>query len=92
MKDSKLVRSLTVIFGYGVSICALIGLISAFAFLLCFIIGGDFAVNICDKIKILLAWLYRLGSFSAVTGIVKMYLCGQKEFMLEKPDGKMKRR
>lgn len=92
MKDSKLVLVLTAIFSYGVTVCSLIALFCAFAFLLCFLIGGDAAVRMCEIIQGMLAWLYRLGSFSAVAGMIKMYLCGQKEFILEKPDEKMERR
>ena len=82
---SKTSEIISWIVGYGLMIALFIGGLSFFAYLLAIIVGGEFAVNICNFIyKDFYPWLVRSTSVMIILGLIKMYLNGESSLTANK--------
>lgn len=82
---SKTSKIISWIVGYGLMIALFIGGLSFFAYLLAIIVGGEFAVNICNFIyKDFYPWLVRSTSVMIILGLIKMYLNGESSLTANK--------
>lgn len=87
MRES-LIKIFTAATSVIISVCILYALLLLMLFIAAFIIGGDSAESLCVLMDdVLFPALYICGSVAAFTGIIKMYLAGEKELTLEQADG-----
>lgn len=83
---ARVISALCTVVSAGVALCLLVGLLVLAAFLAAFFLGGEAAAAICAVLsRYVLPNLYLLGTILSIIGIVKMYLCGEKRFMLDRP-------
>ena len=80
MKE-KIVKVMTVIFGYGIMITLFAGGLSFFGYLAALIIGGETADAICTFLyKQYFPVVFIVSGAMILLGLVKMYLCREKAF------------
>lgn len=83
----KVIHVLTKLFCIGTVICLATGLLAFALYIVAFIIGGSSAAALCAFVfNKLLPVLYRVSAVFALIGLVKMYLIGEKTFVLTKPE------
>jgi len=76
---------LKILFGCTIVFCLSLGVVIVLCFVLALIAGGKFAVSLCGFLR---AWLipalYLIGSSAIIEGLLKMYIAGEKAFVMEK--------
>lgn len=84
----NLVKIFTAATSVIISVCILYALLLLMLFIAAFIIGGNSAESFCALMgDVFFPVLYICGSVAAFTGIIKMYLAGEKELTLEQAEG-----
>ena len=84
MKE-KLINVLKTIFAVTIILCLAVGFLVACGFLVAMIVGGEFAANLCTAMsKYLIPTLYVVGASTTFVGLAKMYIAGEKAFVMEK--------
>lgn len=74
----KIADFLSVIFGYGITVCLFAGGLTFFGYLAAVIIGGDVATSICLFIKdSILPVIIYISTIMVLLGLVIMYLRGK---------------
>lgn len=82
--NKKIADTLTAIFAVLLTIGLIAGLIISILFVIGFVIGGDTAAKMCGYITLhVLPYEYKLAEIIAVIGMVKMYLCREKTFVMD---------
>lgn len=80
---NKITSVMTAIFSIGLSLCMLAAFGAFLAFVAAFILGGDGAATVCAFLRrVYLPGIYILGTAISFVGIIKMYLDGEKSFVL----------
>ena len=80
MKE-KILKVMTVVFGYGIMICLFAGGLSFFGYLAALIIGGETATAICTFIyKQYFPVVFIVTSAMILLGLIKMYISREHTF------------
>ena len=92
MKRQKTISILTSVFYVGLICCLVYGLVLLVGFLAAIVVGGNFAIVLCALMAdYFLPILYIIGTVLAMLGIVRMYLAGEKTFIMERPPKSVKK-
>jgi len=84
MMRGKIIQTLKNVFSAGIVACIIVTLIITIGFIAAFIIGGNTAAFLCDFMKKnILPYEYVATGILAILGMIKMYLCGEKVFVMD---------
>ena len=82
----KAISILKSIFSVGLTCCIVYGMLLLLSFLVAMAVGGTFAVTLCALLAgYFIPILYVAGTILAMLGLLKMYLAGEKSFVMERP-------
>ena len=91
MKE-KVVKIMSVIFGYGIMVCLFAGGLAFFGYLAALIIGGETATAISTFIyKQYFPVVFIATSLLILLGLIKMYISREYAFMAERRSRKKKK-
>lgn len=84
-RNEKIGSKISAVYSVGITICLTMALLLFISYIVAFIVGGALAEGICTFLR---TWLtpsiYMLGTATAILGLVKIYICGEKYFVLGK--------
>lgn len=81
----KVIHALNRIFGITIVICLIVGFLTALGFCIALLVGGELSMILCNLIQLyVIPTLYVSGASTTFIGLLKMYLAGEKTFVMEK--------